>query len=40
MGPPTLRIGWGHPLSGTKEMWMALFVLFADRILLEPLEKN
>ena len=26
MGPPTLRyqgIGWGHPLSGTKEMWMA-----------------
>src|SRR5208337_3225089 len=20
-------IGWGHPLSGTKEMWMALFVL-------------
>ena len=18
MGPPTLRIGWGHPLSGTK----------------------
>ncbi len=29
MGPPTLRyqgIGWGHPLSGTKEMWMAPFV--------------
>src|SRR5271157_3229869 len=25
MGPPTLRqIGWGHPLSGTKEMWMPL----------------
>ena len=31
MGPPTLRyqgIGWGHPLSGTKEMCMAPFVPF------------
>ncbi len=29
MGPPTLRyrIGWGYPLSGTKEMWMAPFVV-------------
>ena len=29
MGPPTLRyqgIGWGHRLSGTKQMWMAPFV--------------
>ena len=29
MGPPTLRyqgIGWGHPPSGTKEMWMAPLV--------------
>src|SRR5208282_3841632 len=34
MGPPTLRyqgIGWGHPLSGTKEMWMAPFVFFIGR---------
>ncbi|MGA2885949.1 MAG: hypothetical protein ABSE80_12475, partial [Halobacteriota archaeon] len=23
---PVPRIGWGHPLSGTKEMWMAPFV--------------
>jgi hypothetical protein len=24
------RIGWGHPLSGTKEMWMAPFVCSKD----------
>src|SRR5271157_393226 len=23
---PVSRIGWGHPLSGTEEMWMAPFV--------------
>ncbi len=27
---PVPRIGWGHPLSGTKEMWMAPFVHVID----------
>ncbi len=27
---PMPRIGWGHPLSGTEEMWMAPFVLGTD----------
>src|SRR5208283_3518111 len=31
---PVPRIGWGHPLSGTKEMWMAPFV--APRPMLHP----
>ncbi len=30
MGPPTLQDWMGPPISGTKEMWMASFVLIAS----------
>ncbi len=36
---PGARIGWGHPLSGTREMWMAPFVGTFRRYLTSVLSR-